>query len=155
MTNTVEKAGNRTLTDVIESSGVSAGKKGFHEDGDLLRRILGEVEFSNVEGHITVGEVTIAVPAGFWDRIYSAYKGNRLMLIVGEVVEAHEEVRSGKPQIYLGENGKPEGTSVELADVQIRLGDYVYEFGENMEEAMDVKESYNATRGKLHGGRKF
>lgn len=146
------------LQDLINQSGENAESKGFHDDGNLLRTILGhltEEKGSVVTIPAPYGDVQIALDQSFWERLYAAYKGNRLMLIVSELVETHEEVRSGKPPIYTGENGKPEGTAVELADVQIRLGDYAWEFGEPIQGAIDTKARYNATRSKMHGGRLF
>lgn len=146
------------LQQLIDQSGENAEAKGFHDDGNLLRAILGHISeetASNVTIPTPYGDVQIMLSKEFWERIYAAYKGNRLMLIVGELVETHEEVRSGKPPIYTGDNGKPEGTAVELADVQIRLGDYAWEFGEPIQGAIDTKAKYNATREKMHGGRLF
>jgi NTP pyrophosphatase (non-canonical NTP hydrolase) len=141
------------LENIIDDAGNNSEGKGFHDDGNLLREIL-----SRLTKHgsvLSVEDGLIDIPNEFWERIYAAYKGNRLMLIVGELVEAHEEVRSGKPSIYMGENGKPEGTAVELSDVQIRLGDYAWEFEEPLIEALETKAEYNKTRAKMHGGRLF
>lgn len=144
-----------SLEDLITQSGANAEEKGFHDDGNLLRLVLDSLDVTKGGGTLLLGDRAIDIPNEFWERIYAAYKGNRLMLMVGELVETHEEVRSGKPHIYEGENGKPEGTAVELADVQIRLGDYVSEFQEPMLDAIDVKAEYNKSRAKMHGGRKF
>lgn len=143
------------LQELINLSGENAETKGFHDDGNVLRKILGALSSTKGGGTLLLGEAAIEIPEGFWERLYAAYKGNRLMLIVGELVETHEEIRSGKPSIYAGENGKPEGTAVELADVQIRLADYAWEFGEPIQGAIDTKARYNATRAHLHGGKKF
>ena len=146
---------NHDLEALIEQSGTNAESKGFHDDGNLLRDIIASLGDTQGGGTLLLGSTAFQIPEDFWDRIYAAYKGNRLMLIVGELVETHEEIRSGKPSIYPGEQGKPEGTAVELADVQIRLGDYVWEFDEPVSEALDMKAEFNATRAKMHGGRKF
>lgn len=45
-----------------------------------------------------------------------------IMLMISEVSEATEEVRKFKPDYY--EEGKPEGQSVELSDLCIRIFDY-------------------------------
>lgn len=144
---------SHSLEKIISDSGKNAEEKGFHDDGNLLREIL-----SRLTKHgsvLSVEDGLIDIPNEFWERLYAAYKGNRLMLIVGELVETHEEIRSGKPSIYYGEDGKPEGPAVELGDVQIRLGDYVSEFEEPLPEALDIKASYNATRSHFHGGKMF
>lgn len=143
------------LQDLIKQSGENAEAKGFHDDGNLLRKIISQLDTTKGGGTLLLGESAIEIPEEFWERLYAAYKGNRLMLIVGELVETHEELRSGRPAIYEGKDGKPEGTAVELADVQIRLGDYAWEFGEPIQGAIDTKAKFNATRKKMHGGRLF
>lgn len=142
------------LQQLIDQSGANAEDKGFHDTGNLLRTIIGSLDVTKGGGTLMLGDRAVEIPASFWDELYAAYKGNRLMLIVGELVEAHEEIRSGKPSVY-EENGKPEGTAVELGDVQIRLGDYAWEFAEPLVEAIETKAAYNKTREKMHGGRKF
>lgn len=58
---------------------------------------------------------------GFWDT--ERNMGEMLMLTISELAEALEAHRNGDPALYLEENGKPEGTVVELADVVIRCLD--------------------------------
>jgi hypothetical protein len=50
--------------------------------------------------------------------------GARLALIHSELSEALECITLGKEEFYLGENGKPEGLGVELADATIRTFDF-------------------------------
>ena len=45
------------------------------------------------------------------------------MLMLTEISEATEEIRNHKPSFYI-ENGKPEGESIELSDVLLRIFDY-------------------------------
>lgn len=80
---------------------------------------------------------------------------NRLMLIVDEIAEAHEEFRSGHgfAEVYY-KDGKPEGIPIELADAVIRLLDLAEICGFNMETAMEEKMAYNEGRPYMHG-RKF
>lgn len=107
--------------------------------------------------------------AGLADYIYRAYLGNRLMLIAGEVSEAHEEDRAGNdpgqtyyldgdrkvypgdPYIREGVVPKPEGAPSELADIFIRLMDHAKERGIDMGAAVKEKLEYNATRPYKHG----
>ncbi len=97
------------------------------------------------------------------DYILMMYNGNRLMLIAGETVEAHEEERSGQdPSATYYKNGthddgtikKPEGVPSELADVVIRVFDHAEELGVDLASVIEEKLKYNATRIAGHG-RKF
>lgn len=76
-----------------------------------------------------------------------------LALIAGEVFEAIEEVRDGGRIVYTGENGKPEGVGIELADVLLRLFDYAEFCGIDLQEMLETKHEYNKTRQHRHGGR--
>lgn len=99
--------------------------------------------------------------------------GNELMLMVTELGEAHEEVRTSPFDMhqtyYVDENGektlerfaadgtmrKPEGLPSELADVQVRLGDTVRRRGILLGGITQEKAEYNATRSQRHGGKRF
>lgn len=80
-----------------------------------------------------------------------------LLLIHAELSEAVEEYRKGYPPnyIYEGEDGKPEGIPIELADVQIRLLDLCEQFGIDLEAAVHLKNEYNKTRSFRHGNKKI
>jgi hypothetical protein len=100
----------------------------------------------------------------------AAMRERKLLLVIGELCEAHEELRAGhKPSdVYtqraegnwlyqdpstIGANEKPEGYLIEMADAQIRLLDLVESDGLDMEKAMEVKDAYNQTRPYKHGKR--
>lgn len=112
-----------------------------------------------------IGDVNRA--HGFRDHIDATYDtgneqairdmhGNQLMLIVGEVVEAHEDIRSGLPVdgMTIAESGKPEGVASEIADILIRTLDFADAHGIDLEAAVATKVAYNQTRPHMHG-RKF
>lgn len=115
---------------------------GFGAHGDRLRARLAE-NHSMASGSIAQED-------------YTAYLGNRFMLIAGEVAEAHEELRSGHApnETYHRPDGKPEGVPAELADVLIRVFDTAQELGIDLEHAVAEKMAYNASRPRMHG-RKF
>lgn len=103
------------------------------------------------------------------------YNGNRLMLIVSEAVEAHEEIRNGRSahEAYYtlpgiagtypstkaaraGQHGssvnpKPEGVPSEIADIVIRCFDFAGSNGFNLGAIIQEKLAYNSTRPHMHG----
>lgn len=76
-----------------------------------------------------------------------------IALIHSEASEALEEYRNNKPLSYDGENGKPEGIGPEFADILIRIGHYCGQLGIDLEEEVERKLAYNATRSYRHGGK--
>jgi NTP pyrophosphatase (non-canonical NTP hydrolase) len=82
----------------------------------------------------------------------------KLMLIVSELAEAQDEIRSGHgpTEVYYKseEPDKPEGFPVELADALIRILDLAEIVGIDIAAMVDLKTAYNETRPYLHG-RKF
>lgn len=92
----------------------------------------------------------------------------QLMLMVTELAEAAEEVRSGHEvgHTYYNEERpvktpegetylKPEGFLSELADVFIRIGDTVGKYGltDDFLKVLDEKLRYNKHRPYRHGGK--
>ena len=94
---------------------------------------------------------------GWWDDP-DRNVGELLALIHSEVSEALEVYRvKGKDSIgenWLDEKGKPEGFTVELADVIIRIADLCGEFELDLEKSLTTKLSYNQTRPYRHGDKK-
>lgn len=129
------------LATLAEDLHQNAREKGFYAHEDWL---YAEVE--ETEGILaTLSEEDESLRPAYEDRLkhqrlaISEHYGNRLMLLSGEAVEAHEEVRSGRGigEVYHktettyvpNEAGfydagaplrKPEGVLAELADVAIR-----------------------------------
>jgi len=93
----------------------------------------------------------------------AVYNGNRLMLIVSEVAEAHEEIRKGYPadmtyypSDYLGSEPvdgphKPEGVPSEIADIVIRCFDFAGSNGFDLGKVIQEKLTYNTSRAHMHG----
>lgn len=101
------------------------------------------------------------------------YNGNRLMLIVSEVAEALEEIRSGRPAgetyyptapipsassrvntaqaIVTPGPYKPEGVPSEIADIVIRCFDFAGSNGFDLGQIIKEKLAYNSTREHMHG----
>ena len=87
------------------------------------------------------------------------WQGNKLLLIVSEVVEAHDEIRAGHaadetyyPNQHVAKGPfKPEGVPSEIADAVIRCFDFAYTEGFSLADIILEKLQYNATRERLHG----
>lgn len=133
---------------------------GFGSHGDRLRRRLESTRRAHARvavDEFADSELIARYAAALADAQadYDAYVGNRLMLIAGEVTEAHEEVRSGQPHdTRFTEKGKPEGVGSELADIVIRTLETAVELGYDMEAELMHKMPHNFARPAMHG-RKF
>lgn len=95
---------------------------------------------------------------GFWDGAWKpdgsiSNVDQKLILIMGEVIEAHEEYRSNDDlkHVYYREDGKPEGFEFELADVFIRLMDLAGALGIDIGARVAEKHAFNQTRPYKHG----
>jgi hypothetical protein len=76
----------------------------------------------------------------------------KLLLIIGEICEAHEELRAGRKDVWFAEGSqKPEGFPIELADAQIRLWDVQTHQGHDGDYMAQTKHDYNLTRPYKHG----
>ena len=89
---------------------------------------------------------------GWWDKPRSF--GDIIALCHSELSEALEEYRNGKPAIYYGEDGKPEGTAVEMIDCIIRILDWCGHEAIDVDEILKIKHEYNKTRPYRHGGKR-
>lgn len=100
----------------------------------------------------------LARSKGWWPQIGRAAIissiPEKLALIHSEISEALEEYRNGTAYVYEGDNGKPEGLAVELADAVIRIFDLAGALEIDLEEAIRAKHRYNATRPQRHGGKR-
>ena len=140
------------LRDLQASIGAANAAKGFHDEGDALRHqvanpFMGE---SDMKGEI----------ARYDAANLRNYYANKLLLVVSEVVEAHDELRKGRAidETYYPTKDegfaapfKPEGVISELADVVIRVMDFCDEAGLVLPAMIQEKLAYNATRNHMHG----
>lgn len=124
------------LSELQELCGSTAAVKGFHEDRPAN------------------------VTSEDYQKALANWQGNKLLLIVSEVIEAHDEIRSGHAadKTYYPTDGttdslhhKPEGVPSEIADAVIRCFDFAYTEGFSLADIIIEKLAYNATRERLHG----
>lgn len=100
-----------------------------------------------------------SIEKGFWPKIHDVghdHITTKIMLIVTELSEAVEELRSGNgnhslEEIRVGLNNKPEGFAIELIDALIRLLDLCGFLGIPVEHYLIEKHTYNTTRPHKHG----
>ena len=150
------------MDDLQEFIGSGNAARGFHDEGDRLR-----------------GEALDGIKHA--DSNLRNYQISKIALIGTEDTEAIEELRNGRggsERYYSGGSfviandgtptfdehegmdhagmpRKPEGVPSELADVVIRAFDFADEEGFSLGTAIEEKLAYNATRGRMHGGKKI
>lgn len=92
---------------------------------------------------------------GFTEVANTSAIHTQLLMMVGEICEAQEEIRSGHGvhEVYVKE-GKPEGFGVELADALIRILNFCGAHNIEIGQLVKMKADYNMTREPMHG-RKF
>jgi hypothetical protein len=125
-----------------ELCGSTTASKGFHDDRPDSENFQSE---------------------GVYESSLANWQGNKLLLIVSEVIEAHDEIRNGHaadetyypvPKDGLSLQArleKPEGVPSEIADAVIRCFDFAYTEGFSLADIILEKISYNQTRERLHG----
>ena len=92
---------------------------------------------------------------GFW--INKDNPDKLLMLMVGELSEAHEDLRNGHEPQHVYYEKKPDGSlkpcgfGVELADCVIRIFDACAQLDIDLPAAIMEKIEYNKSRPYLHG----
>ena len=169
-----------TLTEWQQRVHALNREKGFYDyEDDLaqlehtLDRIYRSAEFEGFGGDTPV-TITIDL-ATYWAiaRVATDYRQamleRKLLLVIGELCEAHEELRSGRHpnEVYtVMSNGdkwvhtgpttvppgeKPEGFLIEVADAAIRTLDVLQSQELELEPAMELKHRYNETRAYKHG----
>lgn len=104
-----------------------------------------------------------------WDAPSPENIDRKMLMAVGEVVEAQEHMRNGRrldeiffvhtavvsPVLEGAPVPQPDGYPIEIADAVMRLLDIMYMNCGNVQRAFDLKMTYNAQRPMHHGGRKF
>lgn len=98
-----------------------------------------------------------ALEKGWWDKGRARPIGEQFANFHAEISEAWEEYRKGTSisEVTTDEHGKPEGFTVELADVFIRIADTIGAYGltDVFCLALQRKMLYNKTRPWRHGGK--
>lgn len=158
MTQTYPALERSTVNEVQQRCYDVSKSKGFHNTDtlrDAVNAVLAADEGYNDNDSYPspeTNEVVDIIVRGLekdWEQMQHA---KRLLLIVGEISEAFEELRAGHaPTEVYEKDGKPEGVPVELADVQIRLWDLAQTMGFSLQDSVQRKEDFNRTREYMHG----
>lgn len=97
-----------------------------------------------------------AIDLGWYDKDKTKSDIETLMMAVTELSEVVEELRKPEArEYYIGDNDKPEGYGVEIADAIIRLLDLCAFKGIDIEKLILEKLEYNLTRGYRHGNKLY
>lgn len=157
---TIHKYGDAETTCILAMAFCEGYANGF-DKGKLVYRTPGTINYLVNEAHCN------AVDKGWWveDRSF----GEIIALIHSEASEALEDFRNGhspREVWYETKAGvahcnpeernsdwKPCGIPSELADIVIRVFDACGRYGIDLEQAINEKMAYNATRPQRHGGK--
>lgn len=126
---------------------------GKETDFPVLLSELSQMSMDEMQAHIHEW----AVAKGWWEDLERP-AGEIFMNIASEVSEAWEDWRvHGQLSDYWVDdasgNAKPEGSAIELADVVIRIMDYLEHEGFSLQRLIATKMLYNHGRGYRHGGK--
>lgn len=125
----------------IREAGDNAKQRGFHDPYTAVR--------AAIEGSdLTLSKAEAAIEA-----FEGMHASTLFALIDTETAEAVECIRKGEWDLFIGEDGKPEGLPSEMADVFIRLCDAAYQLDIDLASAVELKLKYNRSRPFKHGGK--
>ena len=110
-----------------------------------------ECEFQASFDVLALRQFAINQKHGFYDNPVD--DGTRIALMHSELSEALEGMRHGDPPD--DKIPKFTATEAELADVVLRIMDFSVHRGLRVAQAVVAKLKFNATRPRMHGGKKF
>ena len=149
----------------IHARNVQKGFYDYEQDIRLVSDLLDRCyRAAMIEGLATIGDEPVKAEISlseYWAlaRIVKDYERSmierKMLLIIGEIIEAHEELRNNHApsEVYFKPESpkKPEGFPIEMADAQIRLLDLMEALKLSTEFYVEMKHEFNETREHRHG----
>ena len=130
------------IMDIVNKAGLNARDKGFYDSYDQLKDTLGSIKNNDNEKAID----------HLLDFVEKQNISTNLMLIVSELGEAIEHLRTGKrADGYEFYHQWKDTFEEELADVLIRLADLCFSCNIDISKYIKAKMLFNSERKKMHG----
>lgn len=143
-----------TITELQERAYRQSADKGFHDDEPTEGRALLSLNAERIAlMHSELSEALEELRAGHAAN-ETYYPIRPLPMTLPSGVGSYDEAAKRHIEKQRG-NRKPEGVPSEMADVVIRILDFCGANEIDLEAIILEKLDYNASRGRMHGGKKF
>lgn len=138
-----------TITELQDRAYQQSTDKGFHDDEPTEGRALLSLNAERIA--LMHSELSEAL-----EELRGGWAANETYYKLPGVSGTYPSIHAAKSTIHgHGVTPKPEGVPSEMADVVIRILDFCGANDINLEAIILEKLDYNASRGRMHGGKKF